>query len=352
MVEERIQGCILALALLLFAACGDVGPRLDLYSDPMESSSETLNMSSSNLSSSIQDRESSSGESQSRNYQVDSVKINDFTLAINDDFNDLELNFWELGDGSWPENRVMFTNKGVSVDDGVLKLKMRKELVENRVSWGQRRLGAPDGEDPDSDQDVPRFWSSGELRSLRTYKYGRFETSIKSTKFDYYIAAFTLFHVPRDEQWLEINLELFSHNDSVPVTNLFIDKDGAADVIDLVSVRDQMFPHLGVKIDHHEYNDLAIEWTPDYIAWFVNGDEIRRVTDKQFIPNEALYVLFNFWISFNSLYNDIVPDDYLTGKIAVTEFDYFRYYKWDESDEFEFEGWCGNKSWNGTRCVD
>ena len=48
--------------------------------------------------------------------------------------------------------------------------------------------------------------------------------------------------------------------------------------------------------DWHLY---AFEWTPDYVAWFYDGEEVRRVTDTEevrFLRKREQHLIMNFWI--------------------------------------------------------
>ena len=67
------------------------------------------------------------------------------------------------------------------------------------------------------------------------------------------------------EGWNEIDIEL------VPSIT---DNPFSTNIISENQVQDQQYVKdfkLGI-----EWHDYAFEWTPDYIAWFVDGVEVRR----------------------------------------------------------------------------
>ncbi|MGL1903012.1 MAG: glycoside hydrolase family 16 protein [Fibrobacterales bacterium] len=321
----------------------------DFSSSRSESSSseQSRGESSSILSSEVSSSESSSSVQESSS--TEPVVKGEFTLVYEDEFDNLDLDYWEISDGSWDDNKTMFQPSGVDVSDGVLKLIMTKEYVPDRTCWGQRRLAAPNGESPIPGQDGSKYWSSGELRSLKMYKYGRFETTIKAPDAEHYLSTFFLFNVPRDEQWLEIDIELMSTVPGQSTTNLLIDKDGGAALWSDIAFNSELDSHDISPINHQEDNDFVIEWTSEYVAWIINDIEVRRVTEAHLIPTEPLYAIFNFWMGHESL-SGSPDDDYLTGIKVQTEYHYFRYYKWSGEDDWEHDGWCGDKSWNGVRC--
>ncbi|MGL1933856.1 MAG: glycoside hydrolase family 16 protein [Fibrobacterales bacterium] len=321
----------------------------------VESSSE--NVSSEEVSSAAMSSNESSSEtvvssSSKKEFTAPATK-GEFTLVYEDEFETLDLDFWEKSDGSWKDNKCRFVDHGVETSDGVLKLIMTKEHTENDLLWAQRTLKNPDGEyqDPFYDGDLAyKDWASGELRSLKTYKYGRFETTIKAPNEGHYLSTFFLFNLPRDKQWLEIDFELMSAVPGQPTSNLLIDMGGGAWEWGQIEHKDLIFSHPDHPIDHQEKNVFAIEWTDSYIAWFVNETEIRRIDDASLIPQEPLHAVFNFWISEATSLSGENPDNYLDGKTAVTEYEYYRYYKWNGEDDFEHPAWCGNKTWNGIHC--
>jgi beta-glucanase (GH16 family) len=48
--------------------------------------------------------------------------------------------------------------------------------------------------------------------------------------------------------------------------------------------------------DWHVY---GCEWAPDWIAWYLDGKEVWRYTDKPFIPREPMYLLLNLAVGGN-----------------------------------------------------
>ncbi|MGL1901502.1 MAG: family 16 glycosylhydrolase [Fibrobacterales bacterium] len=322
-----------------------------------EGASSIVMSSEENSSGTVSTDESSSDVMSSEAVvDTDMPMYDDFTFVFEDEFDTFDDSMWEKSDGGWMDNESNFEVENTDVNDGKMVLTMRRDNPSEKVSWSQRNTRNPDGKEV-----IERVFSSGELRSHRQYLYGRFVAPIKvSDNAEYYLSTMFLYRVPSDDRWLEIDIELMSGNKDRPTTNMLIDWDGAENWAHLVyggdasdfngakgfeefvKIEDKVFVHT----ETHEY---AIEWTPDRIAWYIDDVLIREFTNKDQIPNEPMHIMFNFWI-FGPLTGNY-PADYLDGGIEpTTEYEYFRYYKWNGEDEYEHPAWCGNKTWNGTRC--
>ena len=134
-------------------------------------------------------------------------------------------------------------------------------------------------------------YRGGELRTINTYRYGRYEVRMKSalgsgvvssffTYRDYWADGYT-----STQYWNEIDLEWLGNHDDKVQTNLII--QNGWDLPDLINL--DFNPHE----DFHTY---AIEWTPDYVAFFVDEQMIRWVDN---FYADSLYhyqkIMMNIW---------------------------------------------------------
>jgi len=71
------------------------------------------------------------------------------------------------------------------------------------------------------------------------------------------------------EEWNEIDVELVPSIDGYPFNTNLIYENHSHD--------GQGIPNFDPREEWHTY---AIEWTPQYIAWFLDGVEVRRRTDS------------------------------------------------------------------------
>ena len=87
----------------------------------------------------------------------------------------------------------------------------------------------------------------------------------------------------------------------------------------------EYWPNFDPSTDWHEY---AIEWKPTYIAWFVDGQEVRRRTNTESVRDMDKWSLLymNFWTptweDWGSGRNDSTMPWY-------SKYDYIEAYDWD-----------------------
>ncbi|MGL1901501.1 MAG: family 16 glycosylhydrolase [Fibrobacterales bacterium] len=265
-----------------------------------------------------------------------------FTLVIADEFDSFDDCMWTKTYGSWTDNDVLFMPENVSVEDGKLLLNMTRDNPKGGIAWDQRTVRDPRGKIVGS-----KDFSSGEVRSHREYKYGRFVSSFRSEAPNH-ISTMFLYNIPSDSIWLEIDIEVMTNHPGKPTSNLLIDWDGAQNYNDLIKDGNDDLIQAANGVEdaaHNEFHEYMIEWTPDRVAWFIDGVQFREITDKTLIPDEGIHIMFNFWLL--TALSGATQDGYLeNGEYASTEYEYFRYYKWDGEDDYEEPAWCGDRTWN------
>jgi len=139
-------------------------------------------------------------------------------------------------------------------------------------------------------------YRGGELRTINTYRYGRYEVRMKSAQGSGVVSSFFTYRdywadgYTSSEHWNEIDLEWLGNHDDKVQTNLFI--QNAWDLPELVDI--DINPHE----DFHTY---AFEWTPSYIAFFVDEEMIRWV-DNFYADSMYHYqkIMMNIWQSTNT----------------------------------------------------
>lgn len=146
-------------------------------------------------------------------------------------------------------------------------------------------------------------YSGAEVATKVDYKYGRFEMRTKaigisgavSSMFAYYNDSYIA-----DTMWNEIDIEFLGKNSY----------DFQSNIITGTTVEN---PAKKMSEIHHtlefdasqEYHDYAFEWTPTYIAWFLDGVQIRKVTKDSNDTKEQIAdfderrmdLRFNMWIA-------------------------------------------------------
>ncbi|NQV14882.1 family 16 glycosylhydrolase [bacterium] len=197
-------------------------------------------------------------------------------------------------------------------------------------------------------------YRGAELRTLERFQYGRFEASINPDQGDGFLASFFTYNdsTPAND-WAEIDFEILGRwNDNVDVN--VIDENGS---------------HLRqnpLAFDaHRDFHSYAMEWTPDYVAWFVDGAEIYRQSGGHIDHlSESSRLMMNIWTPVFADWVGIIDDRILPR---------FSYYDWvsyaaytpgegtvgsnsdfspvwlDNFDEYDSERWekIDGHSWNG-----
>lgn len=126
----------------------------------------------------------------------------------------------------------------------------------------------------------------GELRSKASYTYGRFEVRMKSAAGSGLLSSFFTYHDTAPyNTWNEIDIEIMGryHND-IQYNTITPDKSNHV-YADYVPFN-----------PHEDFHVYAIEWTPTYVAWFVDGVEKVRQTDSHIATlKQEQKIMMNIW---------------------------------------------------------
>lgn len=128
------------------------------------------------------------------------------------------------------------------------------------------------------------YWGA-ELRTHESFQYGRFETRLKAVQGAGYLCSFFTYNdsFPASE-WAEIDFEILGRwSDNIDMN--VIDEHGS-------HLRQNPVP-INVHDGFHTY---AFEWTPEYVAWFLDGEELWRQSGEHI---QDLYqpgkLMMNIW---------------------------------------------------------
>ncbi len=134
--------------------------------------------------------------------------------------------------------------------------------------------------------------ASAELYSSESYSFGRFEASVRFAPGSGVVGGFFLWkdgsEVP-GTFWNELDFEKVGEECALDTNAFYGDPE---------QVHTQPAP---VAADLcGEYHTYTYEWTPDYVAWLVDGTEVRRDTGETataFAENasEGMQIRFNIW---------------------------------------------------------
>jgi endo-1,3-1,4-beta-glycanase ExoK len=140
---------------------------------------------------------------------------------------------------------------------------------------------------------VPRAASavqSAELYRTQASFYGRFEARIRFAPGEGVVSSFFLWKDGSSSttSWNELDFEKINSTCRLQ-TNIWTGKGTQSSQINT--------PTFDICADYHNY---AFEWTPDYIAWYIDGAQIRKVTGAsvtEYTQNasQGMAIHFNIW---------------------------------------------------------
>ncbi|MCG3121229.1 MAG: hypothetical protein ALAOOOJD_04235 [bacterium] len=139
---------------------------------------------------------------------------------------------------------------------------------------------------PLSAQEKP--YRGAEYRTKASYKYGRFEVRMKSAAGNGILTSFFTYHDPSPfstANWNEIDIETLGRYTNETQFNTIT--PGRIDHVQRQVIK--FNPHLSFHV-------YAIEWTPDYVAWRVDGYEVYRQTASHINTlNREQKIMMNIW---------------------------------------------------------
>jgi len=134
---------------------------------------------------------------------------------------------------------------------------------------------------------VSRDFKGAEYRTKLAYTYGRFEARIKSAYREGMLSSFFTYY---DEgggigNWNEIDIEIMGRY---------------FDNVQFNTITPNQTNHVAHKpmqtSPHQDYHTYAFEWTPEYVAWFIDGVEVLKQTGAHIqtltLPQK---IMMNIW---------------------------------------------------------
>jgi endo-1,3-1,4-beta-glycanase ExoK len=263
-------------------------------------------------------------------------QYNGFSLVLDERFDFLNQDIWEIGDGAvGGEAACRFQPQGVQVNNGLLNLIIREEPIA--AGWS---------DDHNMDKSTYEF-SCGELRTVdnKRIKYGRFETRMKApnreTASGYISSLFTYTNEGTPREWEEIDVELEGGRPDKFQANLIYGNDVWAwwatrqwgaweDKIEIAPA--------------DEWRVYAIEWLPTVINWYVDGELTKslKATDLDCkpscvgnqvyatpIPDNLTQLMMNFWIPKDHIQNNFGGNKERNRYPMYAQYDWIRFYELD-----------------------
>ena len=196
-----------------------------------------------------------------------------------------------------------------------------------------------------------------ELRTLDLLLYGKFEARYKPAQGEGLVSSFFVYNDDYpNTPWVEIDVELLGRFKQVVDMNA-------------MTPGSHLRTHYVPFNTHLDFFEYGFEWTPDYVAWFINGEEVYRQTaDHVADLNHPVKIMMNIW---NPVFDDWVGfwDERVLPRFAY--YDWVRYasytpgsgdtgtnndftHQWqDDFSEFDTTRWekSDNHTWNGNQSI-
>ena len=139
-----------------------------------------------------------------------------------------------------------------------------------------------------------KAYSGAELYMLEEVQYGKFEARMKMAAISGTVSSMFLYQngseIADGRPWVEVDIEVLGKNPNSFQSNIITGKAGAQKTSEkhhaVEPAADQAF---------HTY---CIEWTPNYVRWTVDGQEVRKTEGGQVSQLTGTQGLrFNLWSS-------------------------------------------------------
>lgn len=135
-------------------------------------------------------------------------------------------------------------------------------------------------------------YKAAEIYSKQTYKYGRYEVRMKVAKGSGVLSTFFTYKNGSEignTFWEEIDIEVFGKNNATQwQSNVIIGSNRPT------TKTEGLHTASSLGDGYHTY---VLEWTPSYIAWYVDGGQVRRINGGQFVTSLTSNqdIRFNIW---------------------------------------------------------
>ncbi len=197
-----------------------------------------------------------------------------------------------------------------------------------------------------------KAYKGAEIYSNQSYQYGRYEMRMRVAKMS---GALSTFFTYKDGSegagvfWEEIDIEVLGKNDATQwQSNIILGTQRPTIKTEAV--------HTSVTSLAEAYHTYTLEWTPDYVAWYLDGVEVRRITGTSTVTSltKPQSLRFNIWSSTNEFWAGTFDDSQLPVYQFVSYLDYKAYNTttkafeggWrDEFNSFDTSRW-GKANWS------
>lgn len=138
-------------------------------------------------------------------------------------------------------------------------------------------------------------YKGAEIYSSDSYLYGRYEIRMRVAKASGVLSTFFTYKNGSEVGntfWEEIDIEVFGKENATQwQSNIILGSSRPTEHTEQVHTADASLADA--------YHTYVVEWTPEYVAWFVDGVEVRRITGTSTVTSltNPQSLRFNIWSS-------------------------------------------------------
>lgn len=168
-----------------------------------------------------------------------------------------------------------------------------------------------------------KAYKGAEIYSSQSYQYGRYEMRMRVAKMSGTLSTFFTYKDGSEGAgvfWEEIDIEVFGKNNATQwQSNIILGTQRPT-----IKTEEVHTAATSLADDYHTY---TLEWTPDYVAWYLDGVEVRRITGTSTVTSltKPQSLRFNIWSSTAESWVGTFDDSQLPVYQFVSYMDYKAY---------------------------
>lgn len=132
-----------------------------------------------------------------------------------------------------------------------------------------------------------RDYTGAELYTKQTWMYGKFEARMKMAAGSGTVSSMFLYHndsyLGAPEPWVEVDIEILGKDPGKFQSNI-ITGYGPGENTKIQSADPS---HVISPASNESFHTYAMEWTPNYVSWSIDGREVRRTVNGQNDKNQV-----------------------------------------------------------------
>lgn len=168
-----------------------------------------------------------------------------------------------------------------------------------------------------------KAYKGAEIYSNQSYQYGRYEMRMRVANMSGTLSTFFTYKDGSEGAgvfWEEIDIEVFGKNNATQwQSNIILGTQRPTIKTEAV--------HTSATSLADAYHTYTLEWTPDYVAWYLDGVEVRRITGTSSVTSltKPQSLRFNIWSSTAETWVGAFDDSQLPVYQFVSYLDYKAY---------------------------